>query len=96
MSTDNPQQEDTPGCTPPRSHSETPSDDHEWMEGEQLPILPEETQVGGDTRTGKEMEAGRHAAQRPIYAELNFAEKRPVPPPTSDMCVAGYAEVSQA
>ena len=66
------------------------------MKGEQLPILPEQTQIGGDMGTGKEMEAGRHAAQRPIYAELDFADKRPVPPPASDVFVAGYAEVGQA
>ena len=47
-------------------------------------------------RTEKEMEAVRHAAQRPIYAELNFADQRPVPPPASDTFVAGYAEVGQA
>ena len=60
-----------------------------------MPVPPEETQIGGVKRTEKEMVAGRHAAQRPIYAELNFADKRPVPPPASDMFVAGYAEVGQ-
>ena len=66
------------------------------MKGEQLPILPEETQIGGVKRTGKEMEAGRHAAQPRHYAELDFADKRPVPPPASDMFVVAYAEVGQA
>ena len=64
--------------------------------GRQLPVPPEETQIGEVKRTEKEMEAGRHAAQRPIYAELNFADQRPTPAPASDMCVAGYAEVGQA
>ena len=65
------------------------------MKGDQLPILAEETQIGGDTRTGKEMEAGRHAAQRPIYTELDFADRRSTPPPTSDVFVVAYAEVGQ-
>ena len=44
------------------------------------------------------MEAGRgrHAAQRQHYAELDFAEKRPIPPPPSDLFVVAYAEVGQA
>ena len=64
--------------------------------GRQLPVPPEETQIGGVERTENKMEAGRHAAQRPIYAELNFADRHPVPPPASDMFVAAYAEVGQA
>ena len=47
-------------------------------------------------RTGKEKEAGRHAAQRPIYAELHFADKLAIPAPPSDMFVVAYAEVGWA
>ena len=68
----------------------------------------EETQKGG-VRTSKEKEAfgvrnseleelepGRHAAQRQHYAELDFADERPIPPPPSDMFVVAYTEVGQA
>ena len=84
MSTDNPQQEDTPGCTQTCGHDKTPSGDPEWVKGEdrQLPVPPEE--------------AGMHAAQRQHYAELDFADRRPVPPPASGMSVVTYAEVSRA
>ena len=83
MFTVNPQQEE-PGCSPTRGHDETPSGDHEWVKGagRQLPMPPEET--------------GRHAPQCQHYAELDFAEKLPIPPPPSDMFVVAYAEVGQA
>ena len=42
----------------------------------------------------EEQEAGRHAAQR--CAEMDFANRRPIPPPPSDMFVVAYAEVGQA
>ena len=41
-------------------------------------------------------EAGMHATERQHYAELDFADRRPVPPPPSDMFVVAYAEVSHA
>ena len=80
MSTDNPQQEHTSGSFPTRGHGETPPGDHE-------------TQKCG-VRMPKEKEAGRHAAMH--YAELDFADKRPIPAPKSDMFVVAYAEVGQA
>ena len=40
--------------------------------------------------------AGRHAAQRQHYTELDFAEERAIPAPASDMFVVAYAEVSEA
>ena len=43
-----------------------------------------------------EQEAGRHAQLRQHYAELDFADRCPVPPPPSDMFVVAYAEVGQA
>ena len=43
-----------------------------------------------------EKEAVRHAAQRQRYVELDFADRRPMPAPPSDMSVVTYAEVSQA
>ena len=75
-----------PEVEPPSStcgHDETPTDDHEWMEGasRQLTIPAEEEQA----------EAGMQH-----YAELDFAEKHPIPPPPSDIFVVAYAEVSQA
>ena len=60
-------------------------DDHEWVTGAGR-HLPEEV----------EMEAGRHAAQHQHYAELDFADRRPIPAPPSDMFVVAYAEVGQA
>ena len=41
-------------------------------------------------------EAGMHATERQHYAELDFADRRPVRPPPSDMFVVAYAEVGQA
>ena len=52
----------------------------EQVAGRQLPMPAEE----------KQKEAERQ------YAELNFAEKHPIPPPPSDMFVVAYAEVGQA
>ena len=80
--TDNPQEEDKPGGTLTRGHDETPSGDHEWVKG-----------------AGRQLamsEAERHAAQRQHYAEFDFADRRPIPPPPSDMFVVAYAEVGQA
>ena len=42
------------------------------------------------------MEAGGHAIERQHYADLNFADERPIPPPPSEMFVVTYAEVAQA
>ena len=63
--------------------------------GRQLPMPPEEAQKGGD-RKPKEMEAGRHAAQRQHYAELDFADQRPIRAPPHEKFVVAYAEVGQA
>ena len=82
MLTDNPQQEDMLGSDPTRGHDETPLGDNEWVKGRQLSMSPEES--------------GRHAARHQHYAELDFADRRPVPPPPSDMFVVAYAEVGQA
>ena len=84
MLTDNPQEEDKPGGTLTRGHDETPSGDHEWVKraGRQLAMSREE--------------AGRHEPQRQHYAELDFADRRPIPAPPSDMFVVAYAEVGQA
>ena len=81
MSTVNPKGEEPPSST--RGHDETPTDDHEWVEGagRQLTMPAEEEQE----------EAGMQH-----YAELDFAEKHPIPPPPSDMFVVAYAEVGQA
>ena len=83
MLTDNPQEDDTPGPAATRCHDETPTGDHMWVEGagRQLQMLPEK-------------EAGRQAAQCPIYADLDFAD--PIPAPPSGMFVVAYAEVGQA
>ncbi len=76
----------------------------------QMPMLPVNPQEGelekphcngetGSTSTllrSEEPEAGRHAAQRQHYAELDFADRRPIPAPPSDMFVVAYAEVSEA
>ena len=85
MLTVNPQEDDTPGPATTRCHDETPTGDHMWVKraGRQLQMLPEK-------------EAGRYAAQRPIYADLDFADSRPIPAPPSDMFVVAYAEVGQA
>ena len=53
----------------------------------------------GSTSTllrSEEPEAGRHAAQRQHYAELDFADRRPIPAPPSGTFVVAYAEVGQA
>ena len=55
--------------------------EEEQVAGRQLPMPAEEEQE----------EAGRQH-----YAELDFAEKHPIPPPPSDMFVVAYAEVGQA
>ena len=77
-----------PGSAPTRGHDETPMDDHEWVTGagKHLPMSPEEA----------EPESGRHEAQHQHYAELDFADRRPIPAPPSDMFVVAYAEVGQA
>ena len=79
-------------CAPTRGHDVT-SGDHEWVKGagRHLPMSPEEAEM-----KQAEMEAGRHAAQHQHYAELDFADRRPIPPPPSDMFVVAYAEVGQA
>ena len=41
-------------------------------------------------------ETGRHEPQRQHYAALDFADRRPIPAPPSDMFVVAYAEVGQA
>ena len=87
----NPQQEE-PGYATTCGHDETPAVEGA---GRQLSISPEEAQKGG-VRKPKEMEAVRHAAQCQHYAELDFADERPIPAPPSDMFVVAYAEVDQA
>ena len=67
---------------------ETPTDDHKWV-----PMPTEEAQKGG---ARKLKETGRHAVQRQHYAELDFADERPIRPPPSEMFVVTYAEVGQA
>ena len=96
MFTNNPQEADTPGPVPTHGHDETPTDDRELVKraGRQLPMSQEEEQKGGVRKA--QMEAGRHAAQHQHYAELDFADRRPIPPPPSDMFVVAYAEVGQA
>ena len=79
--TDKPQEDDTPGPATTRCHDETPTGDHEWVKGAGRQL---------------QMEAGRCAAQRQHYAELHFADRRPIPAPPSDMFVVAYAEVGQA
>ena len=87
--TDNPQQEE-PRYATTRGHDETPTDDHK------LVLTPTEEAQKGGIRKPKKKEAGRHAVQRQHYAELDFSDKRPIPPPPSDMFVVAYAEVGQA
>ena len=53
-------------------------------------------QQEGGVRKPTEEEAGRNAAERRHYAELNFDSMRPIPPPPSDMFVVAYADVVQA
>ena len=81
MLTVNPHEVEPPSST--RGHDETPTDDHEGVKGagRQLTMPAEEEQE----------EAGRQH-----YAELDFAEKHPIPPPSCDMFVVAYAEVGQA
>ena len=95
MFTVNPQQEDTLGYAPTCGHDETP-DEHKWVKGagRQLQLPPEQDKKGG--RRKPEQEAERHAAQCQHYAELDFADERPIPPPSCDMFVVAYAEVGQA
>ena len=83
--TDNPQKDDTPGPASTHCHDETPTVDYVWVKGagRQLQMPPEKA-------------AGRQAAQRPIYADLDFADRHPIPPPPGDMFVVAYAEVGQA
>ena len=87
-------------CATTRGHDETPRDDHESVKGEEEPA--EEEQEGVVMKPEQEqvperaVEEGRHAVQRQHYAVLAFTEKRPVPPPPSDMLVVAYAEVGQA
>ena len=81
MLTVNPPEVEPPSST--RGHDETPTDDHEWVKGagRQLTMPAEEEQE----------EAGRQ-----YYAELDFAEKHPIPPSPSDTFVVAYAEVGKA
>ena len=53
-------------------------------------------QQEGGVRKPTEEEAGRNAADRQHYVELDFDSRRPIPPPPSDMFVVAYAEVGQA
>ena len=39
---------------------------------------------------------GQHDIHRQHYAELDFADRRPIPAPPHDMFVVAYAEVGQA
>ena len=80
MVTVNPQGEEPPSST--RGHDETPTDDHVWVKG-----------AGRQLQMPPEKEARRQCQH---YAELDFAEKHPIPPPPSDMFVVAYAEVGQA
>ena len=59
------------------TNDETPMDNHEWMR-----------------RASRElrMPIERHALQRQHYAELDFADRCPIPAPPSDMFVVAYAE----
>ena len=59
-------------------------------------LPPEETSLTEEVEGGvpETTDARRQAAQR-HYAELDFSEKRPIPPPSSDLFVV-YAEVGQA
>ena len=99
MFTVNPQQEDTSGYAPTRGHDETPTDEHNWVKGagRQLQLPPEEKQKGGRRKPEQaDQEAGRHAARHQHYAELDFADRGPIPPPSCDMFIVAYAEVGQA
>ena len=95
----NPRSE-APADTSPGGHDETPTlHDHEWAKGagRPLPLPPEEEEGAGVPQDGQpqDMEAGR--AQHPQqYAQLDFAERGPVPAPQSEMFVVEYAEIGTA
>ena len=98
MLTFNPQQE-VLGYVQTHGHDETPTDDCELVKGagRRLQMSPEQEQKGGVRKPEQaEMEAGRQAAQHRYYAELYFADRRPIPAPPSDMFIVAYAEVGQA
>ena len=89
-----------PAYTSPGGHDATPTlDDHERIKGAgmPLPVPPEEKEGAGVPQDGQpeEMEAGT-AQHPPQYAELDFAERRPVPAPPSEMFAVAYAEIGTA
>ena len=56
----------------------------------------DELVVGTVSRVPMPAEERRHATQYQHYADLDFADRRPIPPPPSDMFVVAYAEIGQA